>query len=327
MKKSGIEVRMLAAESLGVRSMATLVRTPDIRIVIDAGVALGPRFGLAPHPSEYRALADSRERIRKACSEAEVSIITHYHHDHYSPPFDSDYIWTWSDIKAAEELYKDKTMLIKDTRERINPSQRMRAYHFARFLGTTSKEMRIADGATYEFGGTKVSFSEPVPHGEEGTRLGYVIMPKITWEDRSFLFASDVQGPMADRTGITIMEASADTVYVGGPPAYLAPSQVDSRLIDKGLQNLTMIAGRTPATVVDHHLMRTIEWKEIISGVERAVRASNNALFTAAAYLGERETVLEAKRDQLYKDSPPSREFIAWTRKKYDERRAEPPPI
>lgn len=318
---------MLAAESLGVRSMATLVRTPDVRLVIDAGVALGPKFGLAPHPSEYRALADSRERIRKACSEAEISIITHYHHDHYSPPFDSDYIWTWSDVRTAKELYKDKTMLMKDTREHINPSQRMRAYQLAKFLKVTSKEMRTADGATFEFGDTKVSFSGPVPHGEEGTRLGYVIMPKITWQDRSFLFASDVQGPMADGTKVTIIEAGANTLYVGGPPAYLAPFQVDGRLIDKGLQNLAMIARRTPVTVVDHHLMRTSEWKEIISGAEEAARTSNNILSTAAAYLGERETVLEAKRNQLYKESPPSKEFMDWTRKRYEERRAEPPPI
>jgi hypothetical protein len=307
--------------------MATAVKTPDVRIVIDSGAALGPRFGLAPHPLEYRALAESRERIRKACSESEVSIITHYHHDHYSPPFDADYVWTWSDARVAAELYEDKVMLIKDPRENINPSQRMRAYHFSRFLGDVSRETKIADGNNFEFGDTKVSFSEPVPHGEEGTRLGYVIMARINWEDQTFLFASDVQGPMADRTRVAILRTDAKTLYLGGPPAYLAPSQVDSRLIDKGLENLREIAGSTKLTVVDHHLMRTARWKEAISGAQEAASRSGNVLTTAAAYSGEVETTLEATRDQLYRDLPPSREFVAWTRKKYDTRRVEPPPI
>ena len=46
----------LAAESLGVRSMCTYVETPDLRILIDPGVSLGPRFGLLPHPKEYEAI-------------------------------------------------------------------------------------------------------------------------------------------------------------------------------------------------------------------------------------------------------------------------------
>lgn len=55
-----IRVLPLAFESFGVRSMATLVETDDIKLVIDPGSALGPRFSLSPHECEYTALAQSR---------------------------------------------------------------------------------------------------------------------------------------------------------------------------------------------------------------------------------------------------------------------------
>ncbi|HYA22270.1 MAG TPA: hypothetical protein VEG31_03765, partial [Thermoproteota archaeon] len=113
---SAIDVQILAAESSGTRSMATKVTTPDIALLIDSGVALGPRFGLLPHPLEYKALAESRRSIRAAAERSDVCVITHYHHDHYSPPFDSDYIWTWSDRETAEALYRDKTVFVKDSR-------------------------------------------------------------------------------------------------------------------------------------------------------------------------------------------------------------------
>jgi predicted metallo-beta-lactamase superfamily hydrolase len=322
-----IDVQTIAAESLGTRSMATKVTTPDVGIMIDAGTALGPRFGLLPHPLEYRALVESRERIRKASETAEVSVVTHYHQDHYSPPLGSDYLWTWSDKKTAAELYIDKIVLAKDPRENINPSQRFRAYHFNAFLEGLSREVRVADGASFEFGETRVEFSRPVPHGEEGTRLGYVIMLKVEWRRSSFVFASDVQGPMSDATREAILRWGASSSYVGGPPAYLAPFQVGQATIDQAIGNMAHIASKTPLLIVDHHLMRSANWKELLLGVEGVAKKSGHTLATAASVCGAKENVLEARRDQLYRDLPPSREFLAWTKKEYEKRRITPPPF
>ena len=47
----------LAADSLGVRSMATYVEAGALRLLIDPGAALAPlRFGLGPTPDEEEAL-------------------------------------------------------------------------------------------------------------------------------------------------------------------------------------------------------------------------------------------------------------------------------
>src|SRR3989454_12853690 len=48
-----MKITPLAADSFGARSMATLVETPDLKILIDPGVRLGPyRYDLPPHEIE-----------------------------------------------------------------------------------------------------------------------------------------------------------------------------------------------------------------------------------------------------------------------------------
>ena len=68
-----IRVTPLAAESLGVRSMCAFVETRDIKVILDAAASLGPsRWGLPPHPREYKALAECRDRIAKATENRET---------------------------------------------------------------------------------------------------------------------------------------------------------------------------------------------------------------------------------------------------------------
>ena len=84
-----IKVTPLAAESFGVRSMCTLVQTPDVTLLLDAGVSLCPnRFGLPPHPTEFKAIIKLRKRLAEAADKAEVVTISHYHFDHHTPSYE-----------------------------------------------------------------------------------------------------------------------------------------------------------------------------------------------------------------------------------------------
>src|SRR5216684_3640316 len=97
-----ITVTPLAFESLGVRSMCTLAKTRDVTILLDAGVALGPRFRLMPHPREFRARDEARERINDAASNAKVVTISHYHNDHHTPNY-LDPVWLGSTPELSEK--------------------------------------------------------------------------------------------------------------------------------------------------------------------------------------------------------------------------------
>ena len=64
-----MRVMPLAADSLGVRSMATYVEAGALRLLIDPGATLAPRrYGLDPAPAEEEALARARLRIARTPS-------------------------------------------------------------------------------------------------------------------------------------------------------------------------------------------------------------------------------------------------------------------
>src|SRR4029077_5502153 len=100
-------------------SMCTLVRTRDVTVLLDAGVALGPRFRLMPHPQEYKALNDARDRITTAAANAKVVTISHYHNDHHTPNF-TDPVWLASSPELSKTTYSGKIVLVKDFRKKIN---------------------------------------------------------------------------------------------------------------------------------------------------------------------------------------------------------------
>jgi predicted metallo-beta-lactamase superfamily hydrolase len=321
-----IQVTPLAAESLGVRSMCTFVKTPDVKVLLDAGVSLGPsRLGFRPHPQEYVALKAARKRIADAAERAEVVTISHYHFDHHTPSY-TDWFSNWSSDDAARQIYEGKIVLAKSYRDNVNFSQRHRGWVFANTGGGYAEKLEYVDGKEYLFGDTKIRFSEPVVHGEPGTELGWLMMTTIEHGDERVLFTSDVQGPMHTATLKTILNESPDVIIVGGPPAYLI-GLVDEESIQIGLQNLLKIVQNVPTTVLEHHLLRQEDWRETAKPVFEAAAATKHSVLTAAEFLGEENALLESKRKQLYETDPPSAEFRKWMRKPELERKETPPPM
>src|SRR2546428_1917570 len=81
-----MKITPLAADSLGARSMATLVETPDVTILLDPSVRLGPyRYDLPPHPTERSRQKELWQAIRGAAKKADVPTGRHYHFDHPNP--------------------------------------------------------------------------------------------------------------------------------------------------------------------------------------------------------------------------------------------------
>ncbi|MFH0749055.1 MAG: MBL fold metallo-hydrolase [Candidatus Bathyarchaeota archaeon] len=112
---------------MGVRSMCTFIQTPDVKLLVDPGVSLGPRFHLLPHPKEYECLLESRKRITQYADKADIVTISHYHYDHCTPTY-IDRTWTFSDSETAHRIYGKKIILAKNIRNNINPRQRRRGW-------------------------------------------------------------------------------------------------------------------------------------------------------------------------------------------------------
>jgi predicted metallo-beta-lactamase superfamily hydrolase len=321
-----IKVVPLAEESLGVRSMCTFVETPDLRILLDAGVSLGPiRFGFPPHPREYEALAECRKRVAEAAEKAEVITISHYHFDHHTPSY-TDCFVHWSSEEVARQIYEDKLVLAKSYKDKVNFSQRRRGWIFSKTAGKAAKKLEFADGKSYHFGQTVLRFSEPVSHGSGNSQLGWLLMVTIEHEDERFLFTSDVQGPMYAPTLPMILEEKPQLVMIGGPPVYLE-GLVKQEEIQAGMQNLADLVSDVPATIVGHHLLRAENWLEASAHVFAAASTNGRSVVTAAQFVNKENNLLESRRKQLYEIVPPSDEFKRWMKLPLEKRRLLKPPL
>ncbi|MBS7650006.1 MAG: MBL fold metallo-hydrolase [Candidatus Bathyarchaeia archaeon] len=321
-----ITVEPLAFESLGVRSMSCLIETPDVKILVDPGIALGPRFGLLPHPKEYRARSQLRSLLIEKSHKADVITISHYHHDHYTPNYVEN-VFIGSSPEDAAAIIKDKTLIIKNFRENVNASQRRRGWLFWKFAQKYSREILTADGREFQSGDTKIKFSRPVPHGEAGSSLGWVTMLLVSVDNFKVMHASDIQGPIFEGTADMILKENPEILIVGGPPLYLAGGLVDEVNVSHSKENLNKLCQVVETIILDHHIMRSLDCHLFVEPIERYAESIGHVLVSAAKFKGLEDNLLEARRNELYRKEPPSSEFLAWTRLPWERRRVEPPPV
>jgi predicted metallo-beta-lactamase superfamily hydrolase len=323
-----IRVVPLAAESFGVRSMCTYVETSDIKVLLDGGVSLCPiRYGLPPHPQEFRAIIEARRKIAEASEKAELVTISHYHHDHVTPSFE-DWLCNWTKADAtARQIYEGKHVLAKNPREQINYSQRERGWLFQKTSGRYVSKFEVADGKTFTFGSTKIRFSEPVPHGLENSELGWVLMTTVEFQGETFLFAPDIQGPMSARTLEMVIHEKPQLLMVGGPPLYLTGFKVSEEHAQNSLRSLKRIVEAISYVILEHHLLRDENWREKTTDIFYSAYKSGHTLQTAAEFVGAPNALLEAERKKLFKEHPPPRDFEAWMRLNEENKKRVRPPV
>lgn len=306
-KNGEIRVLPLAYESFGVRGMATYVETDDIKLIIDPGSALGPRFGLNPHEREYLALSQSRRKILDFAKKADILTISHYHFDHYVPNFEN-WRFIWSSPELAEELYSGKIILAKDISENINASQRKRGYMFKKLNSEHADEIQTADGKKIEYGSTELRFSRPVYHGPYGTKLGFVLMLTVRTPNSCLVHAPDVQGPMCQQSLRDILSQKPDILLIGGPPLYISFRFNESNM-NTAQRNLSLLAARIPQSIVDHHLLRTIDYPKFLAPVFSAAERVGHRVMTASEFIGIKPQLLEARREELHAREPIERKW------------------
>jgi predicted metallo-beta-lactamase superfamily hydrolase len=276
-----MKVIPLAADSLGVRSMATYVECGRSRILIDPGAALGPtRFGLPPADAEWEALKRANDRISGYATRAHLIFISHYHEDHF---------------RYDPGVYEGREVWAKDPRRMINPKQARRAAELWKALRARCR-LDSAEGKVFEFPDATLKASPPLAHGSEGTGLGYVVALTVT--DRGgfrFVFASDVQGPISPVVPAYLIRERPHLLYLSGPSTYLE-RQVGPHPIAQGIANLLTIVEATGCRVIlDHHALRDPRHKERLARIWDTGKA-----VTAAGHLGLRDACLEASRNVLW---------------------------
>jgi predicted metallo-beta-lactamase superfamily hydrolase len=281
-----MEIVPIAFDSMGVRSMATFVKTKDVTITIDPSVSLAPsRYGLPPHKIEIEQMEEKWREIKGFVEKSDVIIITHYHYDHHNP--------------EEVEIFEGKKLLLKHPKDKINRSQIERAEYFLERLKNVKVEIDFCDAKKYEFGNTFVEISKPVFHGAN-QKLGFVLEVFVSDGKNSFLFSSDVEGPLhADQTEF-ILQRRPEIVFIDGPMSYMLGYRFSKASLEKAVENLKKISEVSKEIVLDHHLLRDINWRNQISELFVHAEQFSTEIKSAAEFRGVEENLLEARRKELY---------------------------
>ncbi len=280
-----MELKYIAFDSLGVKSSCFMAEPGGYggsgghKILVDPGIAgevdSFPLSGL----ERARLVRSYEAKIRKACEQAEVIVITHYHYDHHIPD---------------KRLYKGKTLLVKDPKKSINRSQASRAKYLLDMIGDEA-DVRIADGQSFRFGRTEIEFSAPVWHGAEKTNLGHVLMASIRSGGKRVMYSSDVNGIYMERQADMMIHEKPDILILDGPPTYLLGYIMSYYNLAKSVLNICKVLRRAKPGLVllDHHLLRDYRYPDLMHECYRLAMKLGIRLTTAAEHLGQKPAVLE----------------------------------
>lgn len=344
----GLEFKPVWFDSLGAKSSCVSVKT-DLSILIDPGVAvMHPSFPAA-REQKLRWYEEAKQKIRQAAGEADVIVISHYHHDHYTP-FDGD-------------IYSEKLLFVKNPNEYINDSQRGRAEKFFSelcqncglklenileppeerefvepmeklkiagsknfgdyqerreellekgrkwFYGRVRKwreyrripeisiediEVRFAEGREFRLGETKIRFTEPLFHGIEFSRVGWVFATVIEFQGTKVIHSSDLNGPIIEDYAEWIIGENPDILVLDGPMTYMLGYTLNLINFRRALENAVRIVSEADAELIiyDHHLPREPRFRERTKEVWEAARKAGKTVLTAAEFL-KRKPVVE----------------------------------
>ena len=108
------------------------------------------------------------------------------------------------------------------------------------------------------------------------------------------------------------MQTKPDLAIIGVPQIYLSIFQKNLAWRVNALKNMGRILKIIPICLYDHHLLRMKDWADYCSKTFNNLRANFSPIQTFAAFLNRKENLLEAKRKDLYKLEPITKEFQKW---------------
>jgi len=283
-----MHIRILGAESMGVRGLSCVVEVEDRKIVIDPGLALGyHRYGLLPHPAQVAIGEQVRREIIAELKDATDVVMSHFHGDHVPLPDANPY---QLEAQQVAPLCRTTRFWAKGT-EGLSSNMLRRKKSLCEVLG------RDLPNAEEQSDGP-LAFSLPVPHGERHGRLGMVMMTRIENEGTVFVHASDIQ-LLDGETVSLILDWEPDIVLAGGPPLYLSRLSLKRR---RGAwRNARQLARHVDTLIIDHHLLRC---EEGLPWLSRLSSETGHRVICAADFMGRPRRLLEARRRQLYEEMP-----------------------
>jgi len=289
-------LRVLGAETLGVRGLACLVSLRGREVLIDPGVALGfTRHGLHPHPLQAAFGEAIKAVMGRAFRVVTDVVVTHLHGDHVPLPDANPFqlplsvvggsgcgavLWVGVPPKLTGREEGRLEALLKVFRER---------------------NVLVGGGVSDD---CFIELSGPHAHGLNGGAK--VFIARVGWPGECVAHLSDTQ--LLDESVLDRVRAWGPRVVVtDGPPLYRLYGRAREAVLRRAERVLKALAGMADYVIVDHHVARSVEGLEWLDSVRRDV---GGRVMCAADYEGLPRLPLEAWREELYEAMPEPRDWF-----------------
>ncbi len=149
-------------------------------------------------------------------------------------------------------------------------------------------DIQICDGSSFKNGSTFVRFTEPMFHGIEFDRVGWIVGLTVEHKGRKVMYTSDLQGPSIEDYAQGIIKENPDVLILDGPPTYLFGYIVNRINLQRAIDNICAILRGTTSKVIiyDHHLLRDARYKERLASAYTMAGKHKMTLLTAAEWVG-----------------------------------------
>jgi len=129
-----------------------------------------------------------------------------------------------------------------------------------------------------------------------------VVMVCVEGGGKSVLFGSDAQS-LADPAALDwVLKKNPDFMILDGYPTIFVGWRMSQKAFEASKENLKRAISETQAerVILDHHLLRDINYKEKISDVIKLAGREGKELMSAAEFLGLENFFLEAWRKEIH---------------------------
>lgn len=174
-------------------------------------------------------------------------------------------------------------------------SRRWASQRWVKELDTPELRVKFADGRSFTFGSTTVRFTQPMWHGVEYEKLGWVIGVVIECRGEKLIYTSDVEGPMIEDYATWIIQENPDILIVDTPPTHQLGFRLGKVNFQRAVRNIVRVLRESDVELViyDHHALRDVRFHERLAEVFKAAEELRKRVMTAAELLGRKPLALE----------------------------------
>lgn len=147
-------------------------------------------------------------------------------------------------------------------------------------------QLTFADNNIFKFKATKIRFSEPLFHGIEFSRVGWVLPLIIEKGNTKILYSSDLNGPIIEDYATWIIHENPDVLFLDGPATYTIPYMLNMINFRRVTKNLETILRSVDSEIIflDHHLTRDVRFRKRLKPIYDLAKELNKNLITFAEW-------------------------------------------